>query len=32
MLPIPSKPGLGIQINLEALAEFSSVDVSNVQA
>lgn len=31
-LPIPSKPGLGIQIDLAALKEFSKVDVSGLQA
>ena len=32
MLPIPSDPGLGIQINLEALKEFSGADLSGVHA
>jgi L-alanine-DL-glutamate epimerase-like enolase superfamily enzyme len=31
-LPIPSKPGLGIQIDLAALKEFSNVDLSGLQA
>ena len=32
MLPIPSDPGLGIRINLEALKEFSGADLSGVHA
>ncbi|HYI96416.1 MAG TPA: mandelate racemase/muconate lactonizing enzyme family protein [Bryobacteraceae bacterium] len=32
MLPIPSGPGLGIQINLEALKEFSGADLSGIHA
>jgi D-galactarolactone cycloisomerase len=32
MLPIPSKPGLGIQINLAALKSFSKADLSGLQA
>jgi L-alanine-DL-glutamate epimerase-like enolase superfamily enzyme len=30
MLQIPEKPGLGIEIDLDALAEFSGVDVSDL--
>lgn len=32
MLPIPSKPGLGVQISLDALREFSGADVTGLQA
>ncbi len=32
MLAIPSRPGLGIRINLDALREFSGADVSGVSA
>ncbi len=32
MLAIPTKPGLGIQINLAALKEFSRVELSGLQA
>ncbi len=32
MLPIPTTPGLGIEINLEALAEFSNTDVQHLRA
>jgi D-galactarolactone cycloisomerase len=32
MLAIPSKPGLGIQINLAALKEFSKAELSGLQA
>jgi D-galactarolactone cycloisomerase len=32
MLPIPSEPGLGIQINLAALKSFSKADLSGLQA
>jgi L-alanine-DL-glutamate epimerase-like enolase superfamily enzyme len=31
MLPIPEKPGLGIEIDLDALAEFSQSDVSELK-
>ncbi len=31
MLPIPEKPGLGIEINLDALAEFSRSDVADLR-
>lgn len=31
MLPIPDQPGLGIQINLDALAEYSQSDVSDLR-
>jgi D-galactarolactone cycloisomerase len=31
MLSIPEKPGLGIEINLDALAEFSRCDVSDLK-
>jgi D-galactarolactone cycloisomerase len=31
MLPIPEKPGLGIEIDLDALAEFSQADVSELK-
>jgi L-alanine-DL-glutamate epimerase-like enolase superfamily enzyme len=30
MLPIPDKPGLGIAIDLAALAEYSHADVSDL--
>ncbi len=32
MLPIPDKPGLGIEIDLAALAEYSQADVSELRA
>lgn len=32
MLPIPIKPGLGIHVNLDALAEFSGADVRGLAA
>ena len=32
MLPIPTTPGLGIEINLDALAEFSHTDLKHLQA
>jgi L-alanine-DL-glutamate epimerase-like enolase superfamily enzyme len=32
MLPIPERPGLGIEIELDALAEFSRVSVSELRA
>ena len=32
MLPIPNKPGLGIRIDLDALAAYSGVDSGGVQA
>ena len=31
MLPIPDRPGLGIDINLDALAEFARADVSDLK-
>jgi L-alanine-DL-glutamate epimerase-like enolase superfamily enzyme len=31
MLPIPDRPGLGIEINLDALAEFARADVSDLK-
>jgi len=32
MLAIPDKPGLGVEINLDALAEFSGCDVSELRS
>jgi D-galactarolactone cycloisomerase len=32
MLAIPEKPGLGLEVNLDALAEFSQADVSDLKA
>jgi hypothetical protein len=31
MLPIPAGPGLGIDLNLDALAELSRTDVSELR-
>jgi D-galactarolactone cycloisomerase len=31
MLPIPDRPGLGIDLNLDALAEFARTDVSDLR-
>jgi L-alanine-DL-glutamate epimerase-like enolase superfamily enzyme len=32
MLPIPDKPGLGLEINLDALAEYSRTSRDNLRA
>ena len=31
MLPIPSKPGLGLEINRDALAEYSRISVAQLK-